>query len=107
MLKMDSIDIPASRREVDQLREELHRLDDHGSRGVGTLQSQVTDLIKDLTELKADVNNRFEKHEKEHQDEKQNRIIARRWLAGFAITLIVALLAVIGLLLQIYAEIRK
>lgn len=89
------------------MREDLHRLDDHGSRGVGSLQIQVTDVIKDLLELKNDVNSRFEKHEKEHTEDKQNRIIARRWLAGFAITMIIALVAVIGLLLQIYTEIRK
>lgn len=104
---MDGNDIPATRREVDQLRDDLHRLDDHGTRGIGALQIQVTELVKDLADLKADVNIRFEKHEKEHADDKQNRIIARRWLAGFAITLLVALIAVIGLLIQIYAEIKK
>jgi len=104
---MNNIDLPASRREIDQLREDLHRLDDHGSRGVGSLQLQVTDLIKDLTDLRADVNSRFENHDKAHKEELQNRVIARRWLSGFAITLLVTLVAVITLLIQIYAEIRK
>jgi hypothetical protein len=71
------------------------------------LKSQVTDLIKDLAELKTEVNTRFQQHEQEHKEERQNRVIARRWLAGFAITLMVTLIAVIGLLLQIYAEIKK
>lgn len=70
----------ASRREVDQLRDRIERIDDHGTRGVGALQTQVTDLVKDIAELKADLNTRFEAHQRVHDQDHADRISGRRWL---------------------------
>ncbi len=59
----------ATRREVDQLREELRRLDDHGSRGVGSIQAQLTEVVRDLAELKADTGIRFAEHLRHHEQD--------------------------------------
>jgi TolA-binding protein len=75
----------ASRRELDQLRDRIERIDDHGTRGVGTLQSQITDMIKDIAELKTDLNTRFEAHQRIHDQDHQDRISGRRWLIATGI----------------------
>lgn len=82
----------ATRRELDQLRQELIRMDDHGTRGVSVVQSQLTDVIKDVLELKSEVNKRFADHQRLHEREEDQRSANRRWALGFG----VAILAAIG-----------
>jgi hypothetical protein len=84
----------ASQRELDILRAELHRLDDHGSRGIGSIQTQLTDLVKDVTELKTEVNSRFDSHQRVHDQDKIDRINGRRWLIA---TIIGAAASIAGL----------
>ena len=43
----------ATRREVDQLRADINRIDDHGTRGVGALQAQMTGVAADLAGVEA------------------------------------------------------
>jgi hypothetical protein len=99
-------DQPASRREVDILRGELHRLDDHGSRGVGAIQAQLTDLVKDVTEMKSEMNSRFEAHQRVHDQDHRDRAAGRRWLVGTGIAALMAMVAVLGLLVEILARVR-
>lgn len=99
-------DAPATRREMDQLREELRRIDDHGTRGVGVLQAQVTDLVKDVVELKADMNTRFQAHQRQHEVAERERRAGRRWLIGTVIAALVVLVAILTLLLQIAGKVR-
>ena len=99
-------DLPASRREVDQLREELHRIDDHGTRGVTAMQVQVTDLIKDVLDLKSEMNNRFQKHQQQHEVAERERRAGRRWLLSTVIAALVVLVAILTLLLQIAGKVR-
>lgn len=106
MAELTAPEPAASRREVDQLREELHRLDDHGSRGVGTLQTQVTELVKDVTELRAEVSGRFTDHLRLHNQEQRDRVSARRWLIGTGIAGLASIAAVIALLVQILKQLR-
>lgn len=70
-----------TQRELDQLRAEVIRLDDHGPRGVGTLQTQL-----------ADMNNRFREHQRQHEREQADRAVNRRW----GISLAVIMLGAIG-----------
>lgn len=51
----------------------LTSIDEHGTRGVGVIQVQLTELIKDLAELKT-----------EFKSEQRNRITGRRWVLGMA-----------------------
>src|SRR5262249_60914281 len=92
------------RRELDQLhqadrdlRSAISDLDNHGSRGVLQLQGQVTDLIKDMTELKL----AFQSHESQHEKEQADRRNAHRWVIGTVIAGIAGFSAVIGLLVDL------
>lgn len=97
---------PATQREVDILREELHRLDDHGSRGVGAIQAQLTDVVRDIIELKTEMNGRFEAHQRVHDQDHRERVQGRRWLIGTGIAGLVAMAAAITLLLDILSHIH-
>lgn len=106
-------DLPATRREVDLLRDELHRLDDHGSRGVGALQVQLTGLVKDLTEMKADVNThfddvdkRFDAHQRVHDQDHRDRVTGRRWLMGIGVAGVASMAGVGGLLFEILSRLH-
>lgn len=103
---MTTPDPPASRREVDQLRAEMLRLDDHGGRGVIALQVQLVDLIKDVTEMKVEMNTRFEAHAKVHEVAEQRRIAGRRWLVGSVIGGTAAMATVIGMLLDVLSHLH-
>lgn len=99
-------------------------LDNHGTRGVGVIQSQLTDVIKDLAEVKAEtkaeladtksevstlrteMEGRFDKHAKQHEDEVKARITARRWLIGIGIAGLASLAAVGGLLYDIMSHLH-
>jgi hypothetical protein len=96
----------ASRREVDQLREDLHRLDEHGTRGVSAMQVQLTDLLKDVIELKTDVGVRFDAHEREHDKDEDKRVQARRWLIGAGIAGAASVAAVVGLLIDVLSHLH-
>jgi hypothetical protein len=103
---MTSPEIPASRREVDQLRAEMLRLDDHGGRGVIALQVQMVDLIKDVTEMKTDMNTRFDAHAKVHEADEQRRIAGRRWVVGSVIGGTAAMATVIALLFDVLGHLH-
>lgn len=96
----------ATQREVDILRDEVHRLDDHGTRGVGALQAQLTDAIKDIVELRADMVARFEAHSRVHEQDKRDRASGRRWLIGTGIAGVAAMAAVFAALLDILSHIH-
>ena len=96
-------DEPVSQREMDQLREDVHRLDDHGTRGVAAMQSQLTDVIKDILELKSEVNTRFDAHQRVHEQDAAARLAGRRWAVG---TFLIALGIVVTLLLNITLHLR-
>lgn len=79
-----------TQRELDQLRAEVIRIDDHGTRGVGTIQAQLTEVVKDVTELKGEMNSRFREHQQQHEREQSDRAVNRRWGIGLAVTLFAA-----------------
>jgi hypothetical protein len=81
-------DVYATQREVDQLRAEIVRIDDHGTRGIGVVQTQLTDVIKDVTELKAEMNARFSSHQQQHDRDETARAANRRWAVGLAVAML-------------------
>ena len=93
-----------TRRELDQLhqadrdlRQAISDLDNHGSRGVLQLTAQVTDLIKDMTEVRV----AFAAHEGQHETDLRERRNGRRWLVGVIIAGMSGFAAVIGLLVEV------
>jgi hypothetical protein len=69
-----------------------------GSTGVPVLQTQLYEVVKDMAELRSDMNTRFDSHLKEHQQASRDRVTGRRWLIGTAF-------AGIGALAGLYAMI--
>lgn len=91
------------RRELDRLtqndrdlRQAIADLDNHGSRGVLQLQSQVVELIKDVSEIKVSA----EQHKIEHEQDHRDRVTGRRWLVGITVG---AILSLGGILVTILA----
>lgn len=107
------------RGQVEMNQRRLADIDDHGSKGVTGLTVQMTELVKDIGELKAeftglkvdvdrkfeslrlDVENRFEGHARRHTEEVRERVRGRRWVIGTMIAAILSLCAVITLLVLI------
>lgn len=90
----------ASQRELDQLRARVDMIDVQGTRGVGVLQTQVMELIKDLAELRAQAGSWQERHDSQHAADTRERVIGRRWVVGTCIAIVVMLTAVLTLTLQ-------
>ena len=97
------------RREFDQLhqtdrdlRQAISDLDNHGSRGVLQLTGQVTDLIKDVAEMKLT----FQSHETLHEKEETQRRGTRRWITGTIIAGMGGFAAVITLLVDVLQHVR-
>lgn len=81
-----------SRREFDLLagqvrddRARVENIDANGTRGVGVIQNQQLQIVKDMSELKADLNTRFALHERVHEQDEAARRSRARWAWTFAI----------------------
>lgn len=103
----------ATRRELAMLQkvveansDRLTRIDDMGTRGVGVVQSQLNELVKDVGELKGEMNAKFADHVKTHADDAKARKDDRRWLIGTAIAALASSATAIGLLLEILSRIH-
>ena len=97
-----------TRGEFDLLRQmvtanqtRLDTIDAAGTRGVGVVQAQLVEVVKDLTELKADVNKRFDAHQNVHEQDQRDRAAGRRWLIGTLIAAVVMLTAILALAVNI------
>jgi hypothetical protein len=87
-------------RQVQDNAARLEGLDSTGTRGVGIVQVQLTDLSKDVARLTA----RMDTHEVEHRRDQQERKAARRW----QITAWIALLAMLeGPIIYIISQLHK
>ncbi len=102
-----------TRGEFDMLKEmvsisniRMESIDNHGTRGVAVIQEQVTELIKDLTELKVTSESWQTKHGEEHKTDLRNRITGRRWLIGMGVTGIGAMGGLIALVLQLLSRVH-
>jgi hypothetical protein len=79
----------------------LDQIDSAGTRGVAVVQAQLVDVVKDLAELKADVDRRFDAHSRMHAQEAGERLAGRRWAVGTAIAALVLLVAILALTAQV------
>lgn len=103
----------ATRREFDMLVTRVDSMDRDGTRGVLALQAQLTDAIKDMVEIKADLlglkrdtSASFMEHGKQHQKDQEERVNGRRWLIGTALAGLMAMAAVIALLVQVVQSVK-
>lgn len=62
----------------------LDMIDQSGTRGVGVIQQQITDLAKDVAGLTV----RMDRHESEHEADKRERASARWKLAALAVAMV-------------------
>lgn len=108
-----------SRGEFDLLRQivagqgqRLETIDSSGTKGVAVVQAQMTDVVKDLAELKTEVNVRFDSaakgelqwhkdHLTMHEQEKRDRVTGRRWLIGTGVAGVASMAAVLALLVDV------
>lgn len=83
------------RRDLDRLERRIEQMDTHGTRGVGVVQSQLADVIKDLAKLEG----RMQAHDQVHVQEARDRASNRRWMVSTAIAFLVLLVAILALLI--------
>ena len=87
----------ATRREFDSLRNQVAMMDAGGTRGMGGVQVQVGELIKDVATLAG----KLEAHERSHVQEAEDRARERREARRYALTTTIAAVAT---LLALIAE---
>jgi uncharacterized coiled-coil protein SlyX len=100
-------------RRMSNLELRLTWLDEHGTRGVGTVQTQVTELAKDVGKLETQidrVNERIDTNTRQLRTDREadeaRRVSAFRWRVGAIAGSVASLAAVFGLLLDIATHIR-
>lgn len=76
----------------------LEGMDQSGTKGVAVVQTQLTDLVKDVVRLEAELDKRFDEHAHMHTAEAQSRTVSRRWAVS---TFLAALAIIVTLLLNI------
>jgi len=67
-----------TRAEFDALSLRVSWLDEHGTRGIGALQIQVTELAKDMARLEKGQDDHVKLHETEARERKGDR----RWVVA-------------------------
>lgn len=67
---------------------------------------ELDQLRRDLTRLDAEMDNRFRDHTQAHDRADQDRRTGQRWLIGTVIAALVCLVAILALLVQIHGQIR-
>jgi hypothetical protein len=109
----DMADDTIGRYEFNQVIARLERLykrvddiDRDGTRGVGIVQAQTAELVKDIAELKLDQSRWQMAHERRHDAELTERRIGRRWLVGTAFAGLTAMAAVITMLAALLYHVK-
>lgn len=94
------------RRDLDRLTARVEQMDQGGTRGVGVLSAQVTDLAKDLVELKTETRGYEAAHQLEHEKERSARVAGHRWLITTSLASLAALATAVGVLLDVAAHLH-
>jgi len=78
-----------------------------------TLSVQLAEVIKDIADLRRETQAWQDKHEAQHvesetrrKEEARDRKSGRRWMIGTVISMFFLLVAIFGLVLQLYARTR-
>ena len=79
-----------------QVRADAIRVD---ATGTAALAVQVTEIIKDVTELRSDLR----EHRQEHVTAERARVASRRWAIGLALTGLATMGGLYGLLAAVLA----
>jgi hypothetical protein len=74
-----------TRREFDKLESRVVQIDTNGTRGVVVVQERLIELAKEVARLDVQVKTKFEQHDRQHEQEKRDRLSARRWLISTGI----------------------
>lgn len=80
----------------------VNSIDEHGTRGVGTIQTQLTELVKDVAKLEA----RLDAHAALHEREAKERVTGRRWLVGTGIAMLGSMAAILSVLANIASHLH-
>lgn len=88
---------PATRYELDQLVRRVEAIDQGGTRGIGRMNEQITQLVRDFARVEGELS----EHEKYHAQEARQRATDRRWRIGTTIVAFGVLITIMGLLVQI------
>lgn len=86
-----------TQREFETLRNRVDQMDQHGTRGVGTLQVRIDELVKDFAELKVDQVNWQAGHLALHQQETQSAQQSRRYILTTSIAILALVVTILGL----------
>ena len=94
-------DPTATRREVDQLRNQVDQIDRLGTRGtvaaITTMAAQLAEAIRDIGELRG----ALAAHDGRHDREARDRASGRRWLIGTLIALAALVVAVLAIVIPL------
>jgi hypothetical protein len=105
---MDETERPATVRELEGLRRQVEMIDAQGTRGVALIVStQVGALSASVSAMRAETRDWQKDHTLDHEREKRDRVTGRRWLVGTGIAAIAALVAMLGLLLDIAGQVHR
>jgi hypothetical protein len=98
---------------VKQDHTRMENIDIHGTRGVGILQQQVSDVKVDVTEVSADIrtlrvdmDRRFDDHVRQHEAAEKSRVAGRRWLINTSIAFAVFLIAMASAIVDILVRLH-
>jgi len=95
MARVRSAEFDMLRQSVAENARRIEELDQLGTRGVGVIQTQLTELTSDVTALAV----KFERHESDHVTDQRDRRTARRWLVATGIAFLAMVEAPLGILL--------
>lgn len=108
MSEVTATEFQMLRDQVKANADRISAMDAGGTRGVAVVGVQVSEVIKDVAdvraELRADVAELradFEKHNRRHDDEDKARVTGRRWALGFAAAAAASIATIIGMLVTI------
>jgi hypothetical protein len=99
-------DLYVSQREFDQLVRRVDQIDDVGTRGVVVLQTQMTDVARDLAKIEASMDLRFKEVDGRFERATQDRVSTRRWLIGSGIAGASAIAAILAALAEILTRLH-
>jgi hypothetical protein len=68
----------------------LDAIDVSGTRGVGALAVQVSEVIRDVSDVRTELREFRRDHQKQHDDDARNRSAARRWGWAFGVAALAA-----------------
>ena len=95
-------DVTALWRVVDDIGHRLEGIDAGGTRGIGAMSVQITEVIKDVSALQQQVATFQREHEELHRREASARVVSRRWAIATAIAFLAAVEGPLIYLVQLH-----